>query len=135
MPGVPLVGNLALTPKSSIVLIYTALPNADESAPSQKKTRTTTIPQGLTKMLDFDYVNALLSAGKDVPYRTCTICKTPMFSTTRNYQPHLISCRCRPSGETALCRISWDDLKTLLSGVKVEQSSHLEKFHKGGHLD
>lgn len=67
-------------------------------------------------MLNFDYVKILLEADKDVPYRTCAVCKTPMFFTTRNYQPHLISCKCRKSGETALCPMTWEDLKGLLAG-------------------
>jgi hypothetical protein len=67
-------------------------------------------------MLKFDHVEALLHANKDVPYRTCTVCNTEMFFTTRQYVPHLISCKCRKSGEPALCRMSWDDLRTLLAG-------------------
>ncbi len=65
-------------------------------------------------MLSFAYVEALLQADKDVPYRTCKICNTPMFFTMRQYQPHLISCRCRGSGQTVLCPMLWDDLKRLL---------------------
>lgn len=66
-------------------------------------------------MLKFDAVKTLLEADKDVPYRSCTICMTPMFFTTRNYKPNLISCKCRKSGETALCPMSWDDLRTILA--------------------
>jgi hypothetical protein len=80
-------------------------------------------------MLKFDYVEALLNADKDVPYRTCTICKTPMSFTLRNYQPTLISCKCRKSGETALCRMTWDDLRTLLTEGKDDR--HLKQFPKG----
>ncbi len=81
-------------------------------------------------MLKFDYVEALLLADRDVPYRTCTICKTPMFFTTRNYQPNLISCKCRKSGETALCPMNWDALRTLLAGGNHD-NRHLKQYPKG----
>ena len=74
-----------------------------------------TISQGPTKKPSFDYVKALLEAGKDVPYRTCIVCNTPMFFTTRQYAPNLISCKCRASGERATCPMLWDDLRTLLA--------------------
>lgn len=74
-----------------------------------------TISKG--QMMTFDYVKGVLDTDKDVPYRTCTICNTPMFFTIRNYQPHLISCKCRKSGEVALCVMSWEDLRTLLNEI------------------
>ncbi len=74
-----------------------------------------TTSQKLTKIPSFEYTKTLLEAGEDVPYRTCTICNTQMSFTTRQFAPQLISCKCRGSGETALCPILWDDLRTLLA--------------------
>lgn len=69
-------------------------------------------------MPTFEYTKNLLEADKDVPYRACSICHTLMSFTMRNYQPHLISCKCRKSGEQALCVIPWDDLQVLLPSEK-----------------
>ncbi len=65
-------------------------------------------------MPDFDYVKSLINADKDVPYRTCTICKMPMAFTRRQFLPHILSCKCRESGQPALIRLTWTELRELL---------------------
>lgn len=68
--------------------------------------------------MTFDYVKSLLTADKDVPYRTCTICKTPMVFTMRQWYPHIISCKCHENGERIFVRLTWDGLKELLEKPK-----------------
>lgn len=68
--------------------------------------------------MTFEYVKTLLTADKDVPYRTCTVCHTPMIFTMRQWFPHLHSCKCRESGQQVLVRMTWDELKTLLPEKK-----------------
>ncbi len=69
-------------------------------------------------MLTFDYVKTLINADKDVPYRTCAVCKCPMFITRRKFLPHIIGCRCRTSGEPGEIRLMWSELRELLEKKK-----------------
>jgi hypothetical protein len=64
--------------------------------------------------MTYDYVKSLLVADKDVPYRTCTICKTPMVFTMRQWFPHIISCKCHADGSRPLVRLTWDELREIL---------------------
>jgi hypothetical protein len=68
--------------------------------------------------MTFDYVKALLMAEKDVPFRTCTICLTPMVFTMRQYLPRIISCKCHTDVAQPLINITWAELRELLEKKK-----------------
>jgi hypothetical protein len=69
---------------------------------------------------DYDDARIKLQAGKKLFWRECSICLDAMhFVYNRSGSLHLVSCKCRPSGQEAPVAYSWTDLDMLVTHGEV----------------